>query len=127
MEAVFPGDAVLADLRPPAAPDPRRCLGVLEAPIVATHAYRLRTEEGACRRFEKWALVNERTRMVTFVTTLDGRAGRDYDAARNTFAYDFFGVCPSLADFEAVPVERCPVAARDPLCDSTECWPRLAA
>lgn len=126
MEAPFTHNAA-DDVPSSALPDRRRCFGVLEAPVVATHAYRLRPQDDSCRRFEKWALVNERAGTVTFVATIDGRAGRDYDAVRNTFSHGLYSACAALDEFEPVPVERCPVAVRDPLAGVPEDWQRLAA
>lgn len=90
----------------------RRQFGRRQAPVLATHAYRLPLtplrHNGL--RVEKWVLVNDRRQTMTFLTTYNGTPGSNYDAQRNTRPFDLFELCARLKNFEQVPVEYCPVA-----------------
>jgi hypothetical protein len=101
-----------------------RVYGPARRPIAATSVFRFELHPLDRNRItvERWAIINETSRTVTFVTTYNGRAGSRFNAARNTHRFDLFWVCRKLQDFHPVPIERCPVAAPDPVSPTDRNW-----
>ncbi len=101
-----------------------RIYGVTRRPIPATSVFRfeLRPLDRNRITVERWAIINENSRTVTFVTTYNGRAGSRFNPARTTHRFDLFWVCQKLQDFHPVPIDRCPVAAPDPASPTDRNW-----
>ena len=94
-----------------------RTYGATGRPIRATSVFRIGHQTTGRGRVvvEQWMLVNARTNTATFVTTRNGRTGWDFNPAANTYALDF-SKCPrAIHECTPVPIEDCPVTAREPL------------
>lgn len=91
----------------------REKFGIGEAAIPATRVFKKEVKDFPDQQTKQecWILINDNDKLVTYVTTYNGMAGKKFDAGKSTFALDEDKKFKKkLNSHEQVEISECPVA-----------------